>query len=137
MARENIPEMMVNGILSITSNKIFILFSLNVLLLILGCLMDTVAILVILTPLLMPIGEKFGIDPVHYGVFIVFNLSIGLLTPPVGYALFVASSLAKTSVEKVTKAIMPLLYIKIFILLLITYFPVFTMFLPNIWRSLR
>lgn len=137
MAREDIPNVMVNAILSVTSDKFVILLGLNVLLLALGSIMDTIAILVILTPLLMPVAVQLGIDPVHFGIMVVFNLSVGLLTPPVGYALFVASSIAKTSVGQVTRAILPLLAIKILVLLVVTYIPFITMFLPNLLRVTR
>ena len=121
LARENVPDALVIALLSITDNKIIILLALNLLLLILGMLMDTIAIIVILTPVLVPVAAALGMDPVHFGLMFVFNLAIGLITPPVGYCLFVASAIAGVPMEAMSRAIVPFVIIAIGVLLLVTY----------------
>lgn len=132
IARENIPESLVSVIMSITENKYAILLLLNILLLFLGALMDTVALLIILTPVLLPLSVQLGIDPVHFGVMFVFNLSVGLLTPPVGYCLFVAASIGRVSIGAISRAILPFLAVAISILLLVTYLEDVALFLPRL-----
>ena len=136
IAREDIPAALVEGILAVTSNKFAILLAINLLLLILGMLMDTVALLIILTPVLLPVSQVLGLHPVHFGVIFVFNLSIGLLTPPVGYCLFVSSAIAKVPVDQVGRSIAMFVGISIMVLLLVTYLEPVTMFLPRLfgWR---
>jgi tripartite ATP-independent transporter DctM subunit len=135
LARENVPDTLVQAILSVTDNKFLILLALNVLLLILGCLMDTVAILVILTPVLLPVAQALGMDPVQFGVMFVFNLAIGLLTPPVGYCLFVSSAIARVPIELVTRRILPFVIIAVAVLALVTYVEPVAMFPRYVFGS--
>jgi C4-dicarboxylate transporter DctM subunit len=109
--------------MSLTSNKLMILFLINILLLIVGTFMEALAAIVILTPILLPIVVKVGVDPVHFGIIMVVNLAVGFVTPPVGVNLFVASGVANAKIEKLSKVAMPLVGIMIAVLLLITYCP--------------
>ena len=131
MTIEQVPSIIASAMLSLTENKIMILLLINVLLLIVGTFMEALAAIVILTPILLPIVLKVGVDPVHFGVIMVVNLAIGFVTPPVGVNLFVASGIANAKIEQLSKVAMPLILVMIFILLLITYIPALPMFLVN------
>jgi TRAP-type C4-dicarboxylate transport system permease large subunit len=124
-------------ILSITDNKWVFLILVNVLVLIVGCFLDTIAAITILVPILLPIVLKFGIDPVHFGVIITLNLMIGLLHPPLGMVLFVLSRVAKLSVERTTMAILPWLVPLFVALLMITFIPLITLWLPHTMGMIR
>jgi C4-dicarboxylate transporter DctM subunit len=132
LAREGVPQLFTTFFLSVTREPWAILLMVNVLLLILGCLMETTAILVILTPVLMDLITKVGIDPVHFGVVLTLNLMIGLLTPPVGMVLYVMVSLAKVSVTEFTKECAVFMLALLGVLILITYFPGLVTFLPQL-----
>ncbi|RKL61837.1 TRAP transporter large permease [Thermoanaerobacteraceae bacterium SP2] len=132
LAFENVPEMIGKFILSISSSKFIILLITNILLLIVGCFMDMSPAILIFTPILLPIMKNIGVDPVHFGLIMMINLSIGLITPPVGTLLFLMSSMAKISVAKLTRALWVFYIPLILILLLITYVPSIVMFLPNL-----
>ena len=128
----DIPAIATHFLLSVSSNKYVILFLINIILLILGCFMDLTPIVLIVAPILLPVVKSFGMDPVQFGVIMILNLGIGLCTPPVGTALFTGCAIANLKIEKVSKAILPM-YIPMFIILmLITYIPSLTMFLPNL-----
>jgi tripartite ATP-independent transporter DctM subunit len=131
ITRTRIPQMMAENILQITDNPYLILLFLNVLLLINGCLMEVIAALVILTPILVPMVKLVGIDPVHFGVIMTLNLMIGLLTPPLGMGLYTVQKVAGISFERVAKAALPFLLPLIIVLLLVTYVPQISMFLAN------
>lgn len=132
MTLENIPNMVAQAILGISSNVYVILLVINVMLLIVGMFMEALAAIVILTPLLLPIVTSLGVDPVHFGVIIVLNLAIGMITPPVGINLFVGSSVSKLRLEDIVKAVLPMLTLTIVVLLLVTYIPALSMWLPNL-----
>jgi len=132
LAREGVPQLFTDFFLSVTRAPWAILLMVNVLLLILGCLMETTAILVILTPVLMDLITKVGIDPVHFGVVLTLNLMIGLLTPPVGMVLYVMVSLAKVSVTEFTKECAVFMLALLGVLILITYIPGLVTFLPQL-----
>lgn len=132
LAFENVPEMIGKFILSISSNKFVILLITNVLLLIVGCFMDMSPAILIFTPILLPIMKSIGVDPVHFGLIMMVNLSIGLITPPVGTLLFLISSMAKISVARLTRALFVFYIPLILVLILITYIPSIVMFLPNL-----
>lgn len=129
-----IPEMITNFLLSISQNKYVILMILNVLLLLLGGLMDMAPMIVIMTPILLPVVTSpiVGMDPVHFGVVMIFNAAIGLLTPPVGTVLFVGTAIGNTTLEKVTVATLPMLAMMVVVLLLVTYIPEISMWLPRV-----
>jgi tripartite ATP-independent transporter DctM subunit len=131
MAYLKVPTLATNALLTISNNKYVLLLLLNVLLLILGCVMDMAPIIVIVTPILIPVITAVGIDPIHFGIVLMLNLAIGLCTPPVGSALFVGCAVGKISIEKVTKALIPFYAAMISVLLLITYVPEVVMFLPR------
>ncbi len=132
LAREGVPQLFTDYFLSISREPWVILLMVNVLLLILGCLMETTAILVIMTPVLMDLITRVGIDPVHFGVVLTLNLMIGLLTPPVGMVLYVMVSLAKVSVTDFTKECAIFMLALLVVLILITYIPGLVTFLPQV-----
>src|SRR5699024_4170874 len=113
IAYEQIPQTLANMMLSISENPFVFLLLVNILLLLLGTVLDGIAALIILVPVLTPLLGTYGIDPVHFGVIITINLTIGLLTPPVGTGLFIVSSVAKVSIENLVKAILPFLLVSI------------------------
>ncbi|MGB4586090.1 MAG: TRAP transporter large permease, partial [Rectinemataceae bacterium] len=133
MAYLRIPAKATELILSVTTNKYLLLLLINVLLLLLGMIMDMAPLILIVTPILYPIVvTTLGLSPVHFGILMLINLAIGLCTPPVGSALFVGCAVGRVSIEKVTKALMPYYITMIIVLLLVTYIPAITMFLPNL-----
>ncbi|HUZ17250.1 MAG TPA: TRAP transporter large permease [Spirochaetia bacterium] len=119
----HIPELLSNIMLSIAHNGYVLLFLINILLLLVGCVMDTAPAILILTPILVPLVATFGIDPIHFGVIMVMNLCIGLLTPPVGAVLYVGSGLSGLSIGKLTRGMFPFLVAIFVALLLVTYIP--------------
>lgn len=134
LASENIPQMLANGILSITENPILVILFINILLLFVGSFMETIAALIILFPSLLKVAEGVGMDPVHFGVMAVLNLMIGLTTPPVGVCLFVASEIAETPLKKVIKALFPYLACNLIVLLLVAYIPQISLWLPSLFK---
>ena len=131
---EQIPTMVANGLMAISSNKIIILLLINLLLLIVGCFMDTTPAILILAPILMPVAASIGVDPIHFGLIMVANLAIGFITPPLGINLFVASRIADSPMEVILKGIVPFILVMLFCLALITYIPDIVMFLPNLMK---
>ena len=129
-----LPEQIGDFMFSITTDKYLILLLINIFLLIQGCFMSATAGLIIVTPMLLSVANKIGMDPIHLGVVVVLNLMIGLLTPPVGMVLFVVKEVAKISFEDMVKATMPFYVPLLFTLLLITYFPQIVMFIPNLMK---
>jgi tripartite ATP-independent transporter DctM subunit len=122
---------------SLTDNKWVFLILVNILMLIVGCFLDTIAAITILVPILLPIAAKYGVDTVHFGLIMTLNLMIGLLHPPLGMVLFVLSRVAKLSVERTTMAILPWLVPLLAALLLITFVPAITLWLPQQMGLLR
>jgi len=133
---EQVPDMIINGIFQITTNKILILLSLNVALLACGTFMPGIAAIIVLAPILHPIGLQLGLDPIHFGVVVVLNLSIGLVSPPVGPCLFVSCAIGQTSLSDCLKPLLPLYLASIAALLLVTFIPAITMVLPNLMGAL-
>lgn len=132
MAFTGVPAAISETLLSISDNKYIILFIMNILLLFIGTFMDLTPAILIFTPIFLPICTAFGMSSVHFGIMLVFNLCIGTITPPVGNVLFVGVKVAKTRIEDVIKPLLPY-YCAIFIvLLLVTYIPEVSMFLPKI-----
>ncbi|WP_137045809.1 TRAP transporter large permease [Pseudolabrys sp. FHR47] len=131
MALAQLPAKVTAFFLTISDNKYVILFLINILLLCLGTLMDMAPLILICTPILLPVVTSFGVDPVHFGIIMLVNLGIGLVTPPVGSVLFVGCAVAKLSIEQVTRKIWPF-YIAMFIaLMLVTYIPAISTWLPR------
>jgi len=128
-----ITDQLADFVLSITRNPLLILFLVNVFLLIIGCFMETIASITILVPVLLPLMEKIGVDPVHFGVVMVLNLMIGLLTPPVGMVLYILARVANISFERTTRACAPFLVPLLITLAICTYWPQMVLFLPNLF----
>ncbi len=126
---EKIPQMIVAGLLTITTNKFLILLIINIILLVAGTFMETSAILIIMVPLLMPMLAQIGMDLTHFGIVITVNTALGLLTPPFGVCLFTSSSVGKVPVEVLSRKIAPFLIAMIIALMIITYIPQSVMFL--------
>ena len=127
-----IPMKVTAFITSLSDNKYVILGLINLLLMLLGCLMDMSPLILILTPILLPVATSLGIDPVHFGMIMMVNLGIGLITPPVGTVLFVGSAVAKLSLGVVTRAMMPFFIALFIVLLMVTYMPWLSLWLPRL-----
>ena len=132
LALEQIPESIAQSILSITNDKFMVLLLINIFLLIVGALMEPAAATIILTPILAPIAVKLGVDIVHFGIIMTVNLAIGFVTPPVGSNLFVASAVSGMKVEEIARAVMPMVVLMILLLMVITYVPALSLFLPSL-----
>jgi C4-dicarboxylate transporter DctM subunit len=133
LASEQIPQVIASAILSISKNPIVIMALINILLLFLGTFMETIAAIIIVVPVLMPIISQIGIDPLHFGLIVVVNLAIGMVTPPLGVCLFVGCSIAGITLEDITKAVWPFLIAMIIDILIITYIPAVSTFLPKLF----
>ena len=129
LTRLHVPDLAANAITGLTSNPIILALLLNLILL---CIMDMAPIILIATPILLPIATSIGIDPVQFGIIVVLNCGIGLLTPPVGAVLFIGSAVAKLPMEKVVKATLPFYLCMIVTLLLITFVPAISLWLPQV-----
>ncbi|MEM0994224.1 MAG: TRAP transporter large permease [Bacteroidota bacterium] len=130
---ERLPQLLSTEILDFTTNKYLVLLLINILLIVVGTFMETIAALLILFPILLKVAMTVGVDPIHFAVIAVLNLIIGLTTPPVGVCLFVASSIGKTSIGKVSKASLPFLAVSLFVLTLVTLIPDLALFLPQLF----
>ncbi len=128
-----IPTTVATFLTTMTDSKILILLLINVLLLIVGCFMETLCAIMILAPILFPVVTALGVDVTHFGIIMVVNLAIGFITPPLGVNLFVASRVGETTLDDVIKGIIPFLAVMIIVLLVITYIPAISMLLPNIF----
>lgn len=129
---ERVPQMITEWILTATQNPwVFLIFT-NVLMLIVGMFIDATPAMITFTPILFPIAQKLGIDPVHFGVVMVTNLGVGFVTPPVGSCLFVASAIGETTIDEVFKPLLPFLAVMVVALILITYWPGMTLFIPRL-----
>jgi len=133
MAYEHIPQSIAAGITSITKDPFYILLIINAFILIIGFFMDMAASILILTPIFLPIAKSVGMDPVHFGIMLLLNLSIGLVHPPVGTALFVGCAVAKCTLESTVRALLMFIPVLVVVLLLVTYIPALTMTLPRMF----
>ena len=131
MAYENIPQNVAQVLLALSENKIIILVIINLILLFIGTFMDMTPAVLIFTPIFLPVAIQMGIDPIHFGIVMVMNLSIGLCTPPVGSVLFVGCSVAGLPITKVIKPLIPMFIAMIVSLLLVTYIPELSMMVPK------
>jgi C4-dicarboxylate transporter DctM subunit len=129
MTFEQIPQTMVEWMSNLISSKWGFIFAVNILLLIVGCLMDVMSAILVLAPILTPLAVHYGVDPIHFGIIMIVNLEIGYLTPPIGINLFVASGIFKQPLVEVVKAVLPFLLVMIIGLVLISVFPVISLFL--------
>ncbi len=130
---ESIPQDISSALLSLSDNKIVILLVINLLLLCVGIFMDMTPAVLIFTPIFLPVITKLGLDPVHFGIIMILNLCIGLCTPPVGSVLFVGVGIARTTIEKVVRPLIPLFIAMVFALFLVTYFPQLSLWLPGLF----
>lgn len=132
IAYEQVAERVANGILGITDNRILILLLLNIFLLLIGMLMDTIAIMIVFAGFLIQLGQQLGIDPVHLGIMLIVNLGVGLATPPFGYTLFTAAAISQVSFGRIVRNLWGLLAIQLLIVLLVTYLPDLSLFIPSL-----
>ena len=132
MTELRIPAAISAGLLSVTGNRTILLLIVNALLLLLGCFMDMAPLITIMTPILLPVVTAVGVDPVHFGVIMIFNLAVGLCTPPVGSALFVGCAIGRTPIERTAKNMLPLYAVMVIVLLLVTYIPDISLLLPRL-----
>ena len=133
MSFEEIPQNVSEALLSVSDNPIIILLLINVILLFVGTFMDMTPAVLIFTPIFLPIVMEIGIDPIHFGIIMILNLSIGLCTPPVGSILFVGVGVANTTIVKVIKPLLPLFIAMVIALILITFFPQISLWLPSLF----
>ncbi|MCL2806371.1 MAG: TRAP transporter large permease [Treponema sp.] len=134
MTTLRIPELVASGLFSISNNKYVLLLLINIALLAMGTIMDLAPLILISAPILIPVvtSPLIGLDPVHFGIVMIFNLSMGLLTPPVGTVLFVGSAIGKIRIEETIKALLPFYVVMFAALMLVTYIPAISMFIPNL-----
>jgi tripartite ATP-independent transporter DctM subunit len=133
MSYENIPQNFTAALLSISDNKYVLLFLINMILLFVGIFMDMTPAVLIFTPILLPVVTQLGMDPTHFGIVMVLNLCIGLCTPPVGSVLFVGVGVAKTSIQKVLRPLLPLFLAMLVALILVTFIPALSLWLPRVF----
>lgn len=133
LSYENIPQDISTGLLTLSDNPIIILLIINVLLLVVGIFMDMTPAVLIFTPIFLPVVTELGMDPIHFGIVMVLNLCIGLCTPPVGSVLFVGIGVANTTIEKVIKPLLPLFIVMVVALILVTYIPQLSLWLPSLF----
>jgi C4-dicarboxylate transporter DctM subunit len=134
-AYDDIPGQVAKVLLSISENKFVLLLLINIFLLVLGLFLEPLAAMILSLPVLVPIALQIGVDPVHFGIIVVLNLVIGLVTPPVGLCLFIVCGISKVSLEDVSRAALPMIGICIFVLMLVTYFPELVLTIPNMFET--
>ena len=132
VAALQMPQKIIALITGSVESRWFILLTINLVLRIVGTFMETTASLIILTPILLPLAKQIGLDPIHFGAIMVLNLVIGLTTPPLGVCLFISSGIAGISLEKISRAMIPFLLAAIAVLLLVTYIPLLSMWIPHL-----
>ncbi|WP_100407022.1 TRAP transporter large permease [Bacillus solitudinis] len=134
LAIERVPQIIGESLIMLSDNPFVFLLLTNILFLLVGMVLEGIAAMIILVPVLLPVAISFGIDPIQFGIIICINLTIGLITPPVGTALFIASSVGKVKIEKLSRALVPFLAVSIIILMIVTYMPAITLWLPNLFK---
>lgn len=137
MAFTNIPGIIADTLLALTDNIYIILLIMNLVLLIVGTFMDPTPAVLIFTPIFLPIAVSFGVDPVHFGIMLIFNLSIGTITPPVGPVLFVGAKVANLKIESIIKPLIPFFVVTVAILLIVTYIPSISLFIPELFGLVK
>ncbi|HGX3826114.1 TPA: TRAP transporter large permease [Escherichia coli] len=135
MTNADVPELINELITSVSDNKWVILFIINIILLIVGTFMDITPAILIFTPIFLPIAQHLGIDPIHFGIIMVFNLTIGLCTPPVGTILFVGCSIGKVSIDRAIKPLLPMFLALFVVMAIICYFPQLSLMLPGLFST--
>jgi tripartite ATP-independent transporter DctM subunit len=137
LASENVPQNLSASLVSLTTNKVLLLLLINAILLAVGCFMDMTPAVLIFTPIFLPVVQKLGVHPLHFGVIMIMNLCIGLCTPPVGTCLFLGCGIAETTVTKVIRPILPFFIAMVITLLLCTFVPEISMWLPQKFGFVR
>ncbi|MEK4083049.1 TRAP transporter large permease [Psychrobacillus sp. FSL K6-1415] len=137
MAFTNIPGIIADTLLALTDNIYIILLIMNLVLLIVGTFMDPTPAVLIFTPIFLPIAVSFGVDPVHFGIMLIFNLSIGTITPPVGPVLFVGAKVANLKIESIIKPLIPFFVVTVAILIIVTYIPSISLFIPELFGLVK
>lgn len=132
MAYSGIPAAISNAIMSVSDNKYVVFLLMNIVLLVIGTFMDITPACLIFTPIFLPIATSFGMDPIHFGVMLVFNMCLGTMTPPVGSVLFISCGISKVSIEQVVKQLLPYLFALVALLLAVTYIPALSLALPKL-----
>ncbi|MFH5835134.1 TRAP transporter large permease [Proteiniclasticum sp. C24MP] len=135
LTRLHVPTLASNAIIGLTDNPIIIALLLNLLLLVLGMIMDMAPIILIATPILLPIAVSIGLTPIQFGIMVILNCGIGLLTPPVGAVLFIGSAVSKQPMEKIVKATLPFYIAMLVTLMLITFIPAISLWLPSLFAK--
>jgi len=134
MSSANIPQQISATLLRLTDDKIVLLLVINLILLVVGTFMDMTPAVLIFTPIFLPVVATFGVDPVHFGLLMIFNLCIGLCTPPVGSILFVGCGVARTSIREVIRPLLPFFVAMLVVLLLVTFVPALSLWLPRLLK---
>jgi len=137
LTSERIPDAIAAAIMGVTNSKFLILLLVNVLLLFVGCIMETTASIIILTPIFMPMMTALGVNPIHFGIIMVVNLAIGMSTPPLGVNLFVSCGIAKITIEENAKQLFKFLIANVIALLLITYIEPISLLIPRLMGLIR
>ena len=132
MSYETIPQTISETLLTLSENPLIILLIINITLLLIGTFMDMTPAVLIFTPIFLPVAESLGISPLHFGIMMILNLSIGLCTPPVGSVLFVGCSIGKVNITEIIKPILPLYAAMVIALVLVTMFPAISEYLPRL-----
>jgi C4-dicarboxylate transporter DctM subunit len=135
LARERVPDLLVQSFTSWTANPLMFLLLINVILLVLGGFFEAVSLLILVTPVIMPLVKSLGIDPVHFGVVLCLNLTLGLLTPPVGMNMFIVCAISGVSIRDYTREVLPFLLVLVVALACVTYIPELVLFLPRLMAS--
>ena len=135
LVSEHIPQMIADAVLSLTTNKYLVILLINIVLIFVGMFMETIAALIILFIPLLTVAQGVGIDPIHFAVFAVLNLMIGLSTPPVGVCLFVCANIAREPLGRVVKALVPYIITNLIVLLLVSYIPALSTWLPSLMKN--
>jgi len=133
LGTEMIPQKVALAITSTTKNPWVLLLVINILLLIVGCFLEGLAAIIILVPILVPLAQQAGIEPLHFGIVVVMNLMIGLITPPLGLCLFVCCSITQIDFVKLVRVSIPFILVEITALLVVTYFPQLVLFIPHLF----
>jgi TRAP-type C4-dicarboxylate transport system permease large subunit len=133
LGTELIPQKVAMAIASLTTNPYVLLLLINLLLLLVGCFLEGLAAIIILVPILLPLAQQAGIAPLHFGIVVVMNLMIGLITPPLGLCLFVVCSVSKVDLIKLIRVNTPFLLVEIAMLMIVTYLPQIVLFIPHVF----
>jgi len=131
MTLDQIPDAISEAMLTLTTNPILLTLLMNLFLLFLGMFVETATIIMIATPILLPLAIELGIDPVHFGVIMIMNLSVGLITPPMSLNLFVAARISDLELRHLVRPILPYVFTSLILMLVISYVPQLSMYLPN------